>query len=141
MVCALEPTHKDKLVLLEEGKYYGHANRKRGETDPRQCVWRDFYDASEGYTPPIRKLESSTNGICEFQGDHFGGALRGQLILGRYKGQLYNVKLTNGGTSAGEVDTFPGQLTALGGLDVTQGPDGTIRIHIQSLLFSSSACI
>jgi glucose/arabinose dehydrogenase len=30
-----EPFHKDKLVLLEEGSFYGHANRKRGETDPR----------------------------------------------------------------------------------------------------------
>ena len=123
-----EPTHKDKLVLLEEGSFHGHANRKRGETDPRQCVWRGFYDTSDGYTGPIRKLESSTNGICEFQSDHFGGTLRGHLVLARYKGQLYHVKLTNGGEGAGEMDTFPNILTDQGGLDVTHGPDGTLWV-------------
>jgi hypothetical protein len=103
-------------VLLEEGTYHGHANRKRGETDPRQCIWRDIDETSDGYTEPIKKLESSTNGICEFQSDHFGGALRGQLILGRYKGELYRVKLTNGGEGAGVVDEFPNVLTTDGGL-------------------------
>lgn len=123
-----EPTHKDKLVLLKEGSFHGHANRKRGETDPRQCIWRDFYETSEGYTGPIRKLESSTNGICEFQSDHFAGALRSHLILARYKGQLYNVKLTNGGEGAGEIDEFPNVLVDDGGLDVTQGPDGSLFV-------------
>lgn len=67
-----DPKHKDKLVLIEEGTYHGHANRKRGETDPRQCVWRNIGETAEGYTKPIRMVESSTNGICEFQSNHFG---------------------------------------------------------------------
>lgn len=115
-------------MLIEEGKYYGHANRKRGETDPRQCLWRDFGETSAGYTGPIRKLPASSNGICEFQSDHFGGALRGELIVGRYKGSLYHVKLTNGGQGAGPVDVLPNVLTEQGGLDVTQGPDGSLFV-------------
>jgi hypothetical protein len=50
------------------------------------------------------------------------------LILARYKGQLYNVKLTNGGKGAGEMDEFPNVLANEGGLDVTQGPDGTLWV-------------
>jgi len=124
-----EPSEADKLILIEEGKYYGHANRKRGETDPRQCVWRRAFEESEGYTMPMKKLHSSSNGICEFQSNHFGGVLRGNLIIGRYKGALYYVKLTNEGrTAAGAVNDEPPVLTDKGGLDVTQGPDGTLFI-------------
>jgi len=124
-----DPFEADKLNLIEEGKYYGHANRKRGESDPRQCVWRSVFEESEGYTKPIKKLYSSSNGICEFQSNHFGGALRGDLIIGRYKGALHHVKLTNEGQMAAGVATDePPVLTKQGGLDVTQGPDGSLFV-------------
>jgi len=72
----------DKINLLEKGNYYGHPNRKRGEKDPRQCVWRSQHEPSgSGFTAPLLKTQSSTVGIVEFQSDHFDGQLRGNLIF------------------------------------------------------------
>lgn len=122
-----DPFEPDKLNLLEEGHYYGHPNRKRGETDSRQCEWRSAFQKSANYTMPIKKLYSSSNGICEFESNHFGGALRGDLIIGRYKGALYHVKLTNEGQkAAGALQEQPPVLVRQGGLSVSQGPDGTL---------------
>ena len=125
-----DPSHPDKLILLEEGRYYGHPNRKRGEKDPRQCKYRDIKEPSDNeYTAPIKQLRSSSNGICEWQSDHFGGGLRGDLIVGRYKGSLFNVKLANDGQVAvGGVYVNPPVLVDEGGLDVVQGPDGTLFV-------------
>ena len=118
------------MVLLEEGRYYGHPNRKRGEKDPRQCIFRNLTEPSDNeYTAPIKQLPASSNGICEWQSDHFGGGLRGDLIVGRYKGQLYNIRLANEGQVAVEgVYVNPPVLVKDGGLDVTQGPDGTLFV-------------
>jgi len=58
---------EDKLNLIEKGNYYGHPNFKRNE-----CVWRKFDDPSDdSYTAPLLVLPSSSNGIIEFQSDHF----------------------------------------------------------------------
>ena len=109
--------------------YYGHPNRLRGQTDSRQCVYRNF-DDPQGNTPAIKKLESSSNGIAEFQTAHFGGQLRGQLIIGRYKGALYHVKLSSDGKGALFRESIPPKLVSSndGGLDVVQGPDGSLFV-------------
>lgn len=124
-----DPTGKDEINLLEDGDYYGHPNRKRGETDPRECVYRNFDDPQDN-TPAIKKLQSSSNGITEFQTEHFGGQLRGQLIIGRYKGALYHIKLSSDGRSALFRESYPPKLVSStkGGLDVTQGPDGALFV-------------
>jgi len=124
-----DPVDKDELNLLEDGNYYGHPNRKRGQSDPRQCVYRNF-DDPQGNTLAIKKLQSSSNGIAEFQTEHFGGQLRGQLIIGRYKGALYNVKLSSDGRSALFRESYPPKLVSNsdGGLDVVQGPDGSLFV-------------
>lgn len=124
-----DPKDKDELNLLEDGNYYGHPNRKRGETDSRQCIYRNFDDQS-GNTPAIKKLQSSSNGITEFTTAHFGGQLRGQLIIGRYKGALYHVKLSSDGRGALFRDSFAPKLVSSGdgGLDVVQGPDGSLFV-------------
>lgn len=124
-----DPKDKDELNLIEDGNYYGHPNRLRGQTDPRQCVYRNF-DDPQGNTPAIKKLESSSNGITEFQTAHFGGQLRGQLIIGRYKGALYHVKLSSDGKGALFRESIPPKLvsSADGGLDVVQGPDGSLFV-------------
>lgn len=84
----IDPHEDDKLNLLEKGKYYGHANRKRGEKDPRQCKWRSATEKSDSeYTAPMHMLPASCNGIAEFQTRHFGDQLRGHLLIGRYKGK------------------------------------------------------
>jgi glucose/arabinose dehydrogenase len=77
-----DPDEEDKLNLIVQGGYYGHPNRNRGSSDSKQCVWRSAYEtASTRYKAPILKLQSSTNGIIEFQTDHFSKQLRYNLIL------------------------------------------------------------
>lgn len=128
---APDPIDKDELNLLEDGNYYGHPNRLRAQTDneSQQCVYRHF-DDPVGNTQAIKKLPSSLNGITEFKTEHFGGQMRGQLVIGRYKGALYHVKLSSDGRSALFRESYPPKLTSTadGGLDVTQGPDGTLFV-------------
>jgi len=124
---ASDPSEGDKLNLIERGNYYGHANRKRGQSDPRQCTWRSNAQKSDGeYTAPLTILPSSMNGIIEFQTDHFEGKLRGQLILGRYKGDLYHIELEEDGREVKR--KLPSVLTRKGGIGVAQGPDGTLYV-------------
>lgn len=121
----MDPNESDELNLIVRGAYYGHANRKRGENDPRQCLWRSADEASDDeYTAPLTMLPSSTNGMIEFQTLHFGSKLRGQLILGRYKGALYHVALSADGKSV--LNKVPSELVKKGGIGVAQGPDGTL---------------
>ena len=123
----IDPSEGDELNLLERGRYYGHANRKRGETDPRQCTWRSQTETSdEDYTAPIATLLSSSDGIIEFQTDHFEGKLRGHLIVGKYKGGLYDVALSSDGRTA--INKNATLLTESGGLSLAQGPDGTLFV-------------
>jgi hypothetical protein len=128
-----DPYELDEVNLLEEGNYYGHPNRMRGQNIPgdnnRQCIFYGPDDTGPDYTPPIAKLPSSTNGICEFQTNHFGGQLKGQLIVGKWRAELRNVKLSADGlTTVSGLDSFPPKLVDQGGLDVTQGPDGTLFV-------------
>jgi glucose/arabinose dehydrogenase len=117
----------DKLLLLQKGGFYGHPNRKRGETDPRQCIWRPSYAPSTSdYTAPLMSLVSSTDGIIEFESDHFDGQLRGDLILSRFQNGLYRVILTNNGQSVSPFTNPAVTLTGKDGLAVTQAPDGTL---------------
>jgi IPT/TIG domain len=128
----------DKLLLVERGGYYGHANRKRGQTDPRQCVWRSNTltvnssdsnsDTSMGFTAPLMRVRSSTCGIIEFESDHFDGQMRGDLILSKYNSDLYRVVL-DGKSNGRVVNIFTDPAVALagnGGLAVTQAPDGSL---------------
>lgn len=119
----------DKLNHIMDGHYYGHANRLRGQNDARQCKWRDFEESSDDeYTAPIAKLRSSSNGLCEFATEHFDGQLRGSLLIGRYKGDVYNIKLKDNGlaTEIGKSDYPPTFIDDNGTLDIVQGPDGTL---------------
>lgn len=123
----VDPSEGDELNLLEPGKYYGQANRKRGETDPRQCQWRSQTEPSDDeYSAPIAMLESSMDGVIEFQTDHFEGKLRGQLILGQYKGGIYRAELSSDGRSVMSKNAT--LLDENGGLVLTQGPDGTLFV-------------
>lgn len=117
----------DKINLLEKGLYYGHPNRKRGETDPRQCVWHSTYEESDDeYTAPIAAVPSSAVGIIEFQTDHFDGQLRGDLIYCKYKKSLYRVILTEDGRGVIPQSIPPIKLVGNNCLDVTQAPDGRL---------------
>ncbi len=75
----------DELNLIEQGKYYGHPNPTRNE-----CVFGDGHwqgvSAAPGYTAPIRSLgmNKSADGIIEYAGDAFCGALKGNLLIANY---------------------------------------------------------
>jgi hypothetical protein len=84
---------EDKLLRVVRGAYYGHANRKRGATDPRQCIWHSSNEAGNSeYTAPMASLPSSSDGILEFQSDHFGKQMRGDLLVSKFKGRTYGVQ-------------------------------------------------
>ena len=90
----------DEINLIVRDGFYGHPNHKRGETDPRQCVWRGTTVASDAeYTAPIKTMQSSSNGIIEFESNHFNGQMRGDLIVSKYKDGLYRIILSADGTS------------------------------------------
>lgn len=54
--------------FTSDNNYYGHPNRKRGATDPRQCLWHSAAEASDtDYTAPLAILPASVDGIIEFE--------------------------------------------------------------------------
>jgi hypothetical protein len=121
---------KDKINLLVQGNYYGAPNRKRGlaDNDPRQCKWRRQTEPSDSeFTAPIITIDSSTDGLIEFHGDHFDKQLKGNLIAAKYQGELYRVILTSDGQ--GVIPQSNPAIQLVGDfnlLDVTQAPDGTL---------------
>jgi IPT/TIG domain/Glucose / Sorbosone dehydrogenase len=120
-------TETDRLLLIERGKYYGHPNHKRAETDPRQCTWHSNTSPSQGgYTAPLMRLQSSTCGIIEFQSDHFNGQMRGDLILSKYNSELFRVILSPDGSAVNPYTDPAVPLAGFGGLAVTQAPDGSL---------------
>jgi hypothetical protein len=78
----------DKLNHIVKGGYYGHANRLRGKLDPRQCVWRngETEKSDDYFTAPMLVLQASSDGIIEYESEHFGGQLRERLIIAWYLG-------------------------------------------------------
>jgi glucose/arabinose dehydrogenase len=117
----------DKLIILEPGQYYGHPNRNRGRTDPRQCR---FYAATEPgndeYTAPIATLPSSSNGLAEYVGAAFDETMRGDLLYVSLDGELHRVALLPGGEAV-ESDTILADDFQMP-LDVAVQSDGTIFI-------------
>jgi IPT/TIG domain/Glucose / Sorbosone dehydrogenase len=114
----------DKVNVILKGHYYGHPNRLRAQlyNDTRQCKFRSREEASDAeFTAPIAKVGASTNGILEWQSAHFANQLRGQLLITKYNGDSSTVKLAANGLSSIQVTS-----RGTGGLDVTQGPDGTM---------------
>ncbi|GAB0494573.1 hypothetical protein MMPV_005867 [Pyropia vietnamensis] len=122
-------TKKDELILVSPGNYYGHPNRNRARDDPRQCTYYEP-DAppSEGYTPPLVNLQlSSMNGVLEYMGNHFCGALKHDLIISKFSGQNSNgltirAHLGGGGTTVTKLT----QLTKFSGLLIIPTASGAI---------------
>jgi glucose/arabinose dehydrogenase len=131
--CATEGEHPwapDELNLIVDGAHYGHPNRNRGRSDPRQCTYAIPDTAQPGVTRPIATLGRSTsaNGIAEYTSDAFDGALQGELIYVEWvKGRIWRVRLSVDGSHVEAI-----RLLAFGTLDepvdVTVGPDGTVYV-------------
>jgi Glucose / Sorbosone dehydrogenase/IPT/TIG domain len=117
----------DEINLLIRGRYYGHANSKRGENDPRQCFWHGPRESSNnGYTAPIAISPSSIDGVIEFKSNDFGGQLRGNLIVSQHQGGLYRVILSSDGQSVIPESNPPIPLLDGYGLSVAQAPSGEL---------------
>ena len=119
----------DKLLLLRKNRYYGHSNRKRGENDPRQCTWRGANEPSDAnYTAPLAIIPSSSNGIVEFQSAAFGGQMRGNLLIAKFKGAMFRAILTNDGRALVPESNPPILMFSStdAGLDLIQGPDSKV---------------
>ncbi len=114
----------DELNLLVRGRYYGHPNRNRGRFDTRQCTyWNSSQpDLQPQHTAPISIMSASTDGILEYRSNTFGGQLRGDLILSKLKGNVQRVVLSADGRSV----LSHTELYSNGGLDVAEGPDGSL---------------
>jgi glucose/arabinose dehydrogenase len=118
-----DPGCIDKLHILEENRYYGSPNRARGLQDEKQCVYRWFYEADDGYfKPPIYMLPSSMDGMVEYTANVFDGKLRGHIVVSRLDGELWDITLSNDGLS---VVGFQ-QLSAYGGLHTAMNSDGSM---------------
>ena len=120
---------KDKINLLIKGKFYGHPNAKRAaaQNDTRQCYYHSANSPSDSsYTAPLIIVSSSTDGIIEYQADHFDGQLRGNLIVAKYGGGLKRVILTPDGLGVIPESDPALNVVGDGGLFVTQAPDGSL---------------
>ncbi|PXF47087.1 Malectin-A [Gracilariopsis chorda] len=106
---------KDKLYLIEPGKYHGHPNLNRKECVP--------YPPS-AVQPLISNLQSSSNGIVEYRSNTFGGAIKGDLFIskftGQHEGRVSQVKVGSNGKNIGYAPIFLG----FSGLNVVEGPRG-----------------
>lgn len=122
-----DPYADDELILVEWGNYYGHPNRNRGRTDPRQNVYyagfggpasmADVFTQMTGWLPP------STDGIDEYRADTFQGQMRGDLVVQEYLNKLRRVKLkADGRTLLGQAQIEP----STDGLSCLTGPGGAI---------------
>jgi Glucose / Sorbosone dehydrogenase/IPT/TIG domain len=122
----------DELVLIENGRYYGHPNLKRAKffNDTRQCAWiGPEVKSTTSYTAPLLTHASSIDGLMEFHGNHFDGQLRHNLLFIRYSASnnIFRVILNANGTGVVSSSTKAIPLNiGLKGLDITQAPNGNI---------------
>ncbi len=120
----------DELNLIEQGRYYGHPNRNRGRSDPRQCIYHPPEEGSgPGFTGPIAVLPDhcSCDGIVEYTAGAFAGVMPGDLIYGGLTGgNVWHARLSADGRAVVATSVLASNFDQP--LDVTVGPDGTIYI-------------
>lgn len=132
----------DELLRLVRGNYYGHPNRNRARDDPRQCTYHGpDAPAAAGYTPPLVNLKkSSMNGVVEYMGNHWCGALKHELLVAKFSGatspgETLRVSLGGGGTTVAALSTvtpFSGLLlapTATGALLAPQPQKNRLLVY------------
>jgi hypothetical protein len=72
------------------------------------------------------KLRSSTNGIIEYDSNHFNGQIRHNLIASKYKDGLYRIVLSEDGSRVVPTSIPAIELIGDGGLTVTMAPNGNL---------------
>ncbi|NRB42193.1 MAG: PQQ-dependent sugar dehydrogenase [Pseudomonadales bacterium] len=99
----------DELMLIMEGKYYGHPNPSREE-----CIFKDGslqgVSPLSNYEPPISNLgeHASANGIIEYTSSRGCGKLEHSLLTTRYSlgDDVLRIKLTGDGLGVQTQDSL-----------------------------------
>ncbi len=117
-------TVNDEILLVEYGNYYGHPNRSRARTDPRQYVYRGEADPSIAgeFTQMIGVSPSSTDGICEYRSATFNGQMRGELLVQKYGNRWRRIELSADHRHIVSVT----QMENIPALDILTGPGGAV---------------
>ncbi len=151
-------TQREFLFRIEQGGYYGHPNPLRCEfvmnggnpaagtdvadTGGKPGEGSSYYRYPEGTQPDPNfrgfahdfLFNNSPNGVIEYAGGAFGGALQGRLIVARYSGpdDLQALTLSADGTEVvgTEVVYGPGNGDPRlnDPLDVVEGPGGALYV-------------
>ncbi|CAN8071727.1 unnamed protein product [Agarophyton chilense] len=119
---------EDKLLRLVAGAYYGHPNRNRARTDPKQCVYKGLEEENgHGYMKPIGTMSSSTNGIIEYRANSFQGALKENMLMSKVafgaEGLVWRVEMTPNGHA---LTSQPYQFFDQSGVSLVQGLYGEL---------------
>ena len=122
-------TQPDYLNLIEQGRYYGHPNPDRNE-----CVFGDGHWQKAAplanFTPPLANLgnDKSADGIVEYQGGAFCGALDKNLLIANYsvgKDVTRVVLSADGRSVVSQTQLLSGLLDPL---PITETPQGWIVV-------------
>lgn len=112
----------DKFLWVRRKRWYGHPNRNRGKFLPgeeKQCVFQPFGSTTGGKEPELAGIESSTNGLAEYnsavQGADFKGSFCFVTIGWDARGSSFSYSLAKNGREAGTREPI---FTNNGGLDV-----------------------
>lgn len=94
--CVYGGTRLDKLVIIKEGKFYGHANIPRAvlTKKPGECIWIDPYtgksprpqlnDPPPNFEKPLALFPNPILGMREYGSNVFCGRMRGDFVFSRY---------------------------------------------------------
>ncbi|CEL99219.1 unnamed protein product [Vitrella brassicaformis CCMP3155] len=123
-------TDPDRIFQTFSNAYHGlpNAARARNMKDDRQWYVKD---ADAPHDPPRfhqgYPWESSTNGIAEFRGNCFAGAMRGDLLGAKWSGWIWRVDIPYLDEEEGDDVTISKLEGAeVGGLEVVYGPGCSI---------------
>jgi glucose/arabinose dehydrogenase len=89
----------DQLNVVDEGAYYGHANRNRGRFDERQCENISPFD-ERPEAGMLKLMAPSVNSLMEINSGVFPESWNGDLLVGWWSGgELTRMVLAEDGRS------------------------------------------
>ena len=122
-----EPHFPDKFLKVRKGAWYGHPNRNRGRSDPKQCTFQHIGKNAPGQEPELMEIEASTNGITEYSANILGAKFKGAMCFSRIGfgdlGNSFALFLNQNGTG---VNKREGIHTDVGGLDMIMDRFGSL---------------
>ncbi|MEL6553957.1 MAG: DUF4347 domain-containing protein [Cyanobacteria bacterium J06621_11] len=126
----------DEFLLVVEDGYYGFPNRNRGRTDDRQNYFIGPNGPLPNYLPPEASDPNfyteplttypkggSNNGVVEYRATAFNGELKGNILVQKFKNQLWNIDLSADGNQVVDIVNLNQVSEAEGGTEVASGLD------------------